>query len=429
MRATLARAERSTPGRIREVQERRLRLLVRLVAARSNFYRRWFHESGVDPSSIRTLDDLHRLPLIGREELMAAPEDFAVIPPGLMWPSMSSGTAGRPVKVYRTAGSSAYEQAALQRQWGWFGLRRGARRVVLRGTPFLEGNGPTLNVPGDRRLLVSSFHLTEATLPQILQQIRAFGAEAVEGWPSSLALLARLLDHAGERLPLTAVITSSEEMGRAQRQLLSTVYEAPIVDHYGQTERVTLAGGCEHSGYHLFTDYGITELLPLPGGEGRSEIVGTALHNFGFPLLRYRTGDEVGPAPAEPCPCGRPFPLMGALSGRVEESFTAADGRVIPLPSTVVDDLEGLAEVQIVQLGRGRFEIRAVPGPTFDGHTVRARALRNVEELMGPGQDVTFTVVSRIERSGSGKLRSVVVKVDESAVGDHVFAREGDPAR
>jgi phenylacetate-CoA ligase len=407
-RAALARAEHASPSRIEAYQERRLRLIVRLVAARAPFYRRWFAESGTDPRSIRTLADLSRLPLIGRAELMAAPEDFAVLPRRLMWPSMSSGTSGRPVKVFRTTGSSLYEQAALQRQWGWFGLARDARRVVLRGTPFADPTTPTLAVPGDHRLLVSSFHLTAESLPGILGEIRDFAPDAVEGWPSSLALLASLLDDDGSRLPVQAVITSSEWMGRARRSLLESVFDAPIVDHYGQTERVSLAGNCEHGGYHQFPDYGITELLPI--GEGRSEIVGTPLHNLGFPLLRYRTGDEVGPAPTVSCPCGRPFPLLGPLSGRVEESFTAADGRVIPLPSTVVDDLEGLAEVQIAQLGPGRFEIRAVPGPTFDHASVRRHALVNVDQLMGPGQEVRFVVVEAIARSGSGKFRTAVLE-------------------
>src|SRR5690348_15510251 len=122
MRRTLAQMERTDADGIRSFQERRLRLLVRLVAARSPFYRRWFAGSGVDPASIRTLDDLHRLPLLTRADLMRAPEDFAVQPLRAMWQAGSSGTSGRPLKVYRTAGSSAYELAALQRQWGWFGL-------------------------------------------------------------------------------------------------------------------------------------------------------------------------------------------------------------------------------------------------------------------------------------------------------------------
>ena len=97
--------------------------------------------------------------------------------------------------------------------------------------------------------------------------------------------------------------------------LIEDVFSGPVIDHYGQTERVMMAGTCEHGGFHVFPDYGIVELLPVPNTESRWELVGTPLHNWGFPLFRYRTGDEVGPAPTQPCPCGRSFPLLGPSTG------------------------------------------------------------------------------------------------------------------
>ncbi|QYN34466.1 hypothetical protein K1T35_39690 [Pseudonocardia sp. DSM 110487] len=400
--------DQASADRIRRYQERRLRLLVRLVAARSPFYRRWFAEAGVDPASIRTLEDLPRLPLLDRQAVMDAPADFAVQPLRLMWPSSSSGTSGRPVTVYRTAGSSAFEQAALQRQWGWFGLPRDARRVVLRGSSIAVDRGVlTHEIPGDHQLLVSSFHLTPDALPEILRTIRAYRPDAVEGWTSSLTLLAARIRDAGERLPVQAVITSSETISTRQRELMGSVFEAPIVDHYGQTERVAMAGTCEALGYHVFPDYGIVELLPAE--DGHAEIVGTPLHNWGFPLLRYRTGDLVDPAPSGPCPCGRAFPRLGAVAGRSEDAFVAADGRLIPLPSTVIDDLAGVDEAQIAQLAPGRFEVRIVPGRGFDADVNRAQVLRNIERLIGPGQDVAIRRMDRIPRSSAGKLRTALV--------------------
>lgn len=388
-----------------------MRLLVRVAAARSPFYRRWFAAAQVDPASVRTLDDLRELPLVTRADLVRAPADFAVYPLQTMWESRSSGTSGQPVTVFRTPGSSAYELAALQRQWRWFGLPRGARRVVLRGSDFAADGREAITKPvsGNNQLLVSSFHLTSARLPEILQVVREFRPHAVEGWPSSIALLAALMREAGETLPVPAIITSSETMSLGQQALIRAAFAGPIVDHYGQTERVAQAGTCEAGSFHIFPDYGIVELLAVDGRPGTSEIVGTALHNWGFPLLRYRTGDEVGPSPTERCPCGRAFPRLGTVDGRTEDSFVAADGRVIPLPSTVVDDLEGVLEAQIAQLAQGRFEIRMAPAEGCDVDAEKARALRNVERLIGPGQQVGFRTYERIPRTPAGKLRSAIV--------------------
>ena len=407
---TSARLARASAEELRRDQERRLRRLVRWAAVRSPFYRRWFAESGVDPRSIRSLPDLQRLPLLLRRDLVERPEQFRAYPRRLMWHAHSSGTSGSPVTVYRTPGSSVYELSVLERQWGWFGVRPGARRVVLRGSGFASEGVLTRTVPGNNQLLVSSFHLSPQNLPVISEDLRVFRPEVIEGWPSSINLLASLLRDGGERLPVAAVITSSEMMGGAQRALMREVFAGPVVDHYGQTERVAMAGSCEAGGYHVFPDYGIVELLPT--GPQRWEIVGTPLHNWGFPLFRYRTGDEVGPAPEGPCPCGRAFPSLGSIDGRVEDAFTAADGRTIPLPSSVVDDLVGVREAQIVQRAPGRFEIRVVPGPGFDAAAAESLARHNVERLIGPGQALQFSTMDRIPRSRNGKLKSALLEDD-----------------
>ncbi|MDT5148483.1 MAG: hypothetical protein QOI01_216 [Mycobacterium sp.] len=405
---SLAHADAAT---IRRSQERQLRALVKYAAVAAPFYRRYFRENGIDPRSIRTLDDLRQLPVLTRDHLVEHFEDFCVYPRRLMWKASSSGTSGRPVRVCRTPGSSVYELSALERQWSWFGLRPGARRVILRGSDFATDDPTkvTKQVPGAHQLLVSSFHLVPDRLDEILAELRVFKPDAIEGWPSSIALLASLIRERGERFPVSAVITSSEVMSAGRVALIEEVFGGPIIDHYGQTERVMMAGDCERGGFHVFPDYGIVELLPVPGTDDRWELVGTPLHNWGFPLFRYRTGDEVGAAPEGPCPCGRSFPRLGPIAGRIEDSFTAADGRPIPLPATVIDDLEGVREAQIAQLGRGRFEVRVAPAADFREQAVQAAVRHNVERLIGSGQLVTLRVMQQIPRSKSGKLRSAVV--------------------
>jgi phenylacetate-CoA ligase len=402
--------ERASADEIVRYQERRLRALVRLAASRSAFYREWFAGSGVDPASIRTLADLSKLPLLDRSHLVQQPDQFLVYPRRLTWVARSSGTSGRVVTVHRTPGSSAYELSALQRQWGWFGVPARPRSVLLRGNdPDPEGRGAlTREIPGARQLVVSSFRLSQKQLPRLLSEIRGFDPQVVEGWPSSITILASLLRDRGERLPVTAVITSSEVMTAEQLRLMSEIYGGPVVDHYGQTERVAMAGSCEAGGYHEFPDYGIIELMPVKGRTDRWEIVGTPLHNWGFPLFRYRTGDEVGPSETGACHCGRAFRLLGHIDGRAEDAFTAANGQPLPLPGTVVDDLVGFREVQVAQLEPGRFEFRLVPANGTDIAAGQQQALGNVEKYFGPGQIVTFRVMDRIPRGPSGKLKPAV---------------------
>lgn len=411
MDRSLRRMQWASAEQITRYQERRLRALVRLAAARSPFYRHWFARSGTDPASIRALDDLGKLPLLQRTDLVEGSDRFRTYPRQLTWTAQSSGSSGKVVTAHRTPGSSAFELSVLERQWSWFGLPSRPRRIVLRADdPDTDGSGAlTRVIPGARQMVVSSYRLSTVDLPRLVDEMRAFGPHAIEGWPSSISLLASLLRDRGERFPVAGVITSSEVMTREQMALMRDVFVGPIIDHYGQTERVTMAGGCEAGGYHVFPDYAITELIPVEGKSDRWEIVGTPLHNWGFPLFRYRTGDEVGPAPEGHCPCGRAFDLMGTIDGRVEDSFTATDGRVLPIPSIVLAYLAGLREVQVVQLAPGRFEFRMVPMAGFDVGPAQAQALRNIEHYFGSGQETTFRVLEQIPRSPSGKLKSAIV--------------------
>jgi phenylacetate-CoA ligase len=411
MMRSLAQLDHADQATITRYQNRRLQFLVRLAAARSPFYREWFRETGVDPRSIRTSADLGQLPLLDRSHLATGAEQFLVYPGRLLWQAHSSGTSGSPITCYRTPGSSVFELSVLERQWSWFGLSRSPRRVILRGSGFEadQSGAPTKLLPGAHQLLLRSYGLTPETLPAVADAIRDFRPDAIEGWPSAITVLASLLHDQGLTLPMRAVITSSEAMTGTQANLMRSVFGGPVVDHYGQTERAAMAGSCEAGGYHVFPDYGIVELLPVPGMDDRWEIVGTALHNWGFPLFRYRTGDHVGLAEPGPCRCGRAFPALGRIDGRVSDCFTSADGRPLPMPSIVLADLVNVRESQIAQRAPGRFEVRVVPTAGFDPQALTAQIRTNVDRYFGLGQVVSVCVLDAIPRTATGKLNSTVI--------------------
>jgi phenylacetate-CoA ligase len=63
-----------------------------------------------------------------------------------------------------------------------------------------------------------------------------------------------------------------------------------------------------------------------PGEVG--EIVITLLTNYSMPLIRYRIGD-MGAWAKEPCSCGRGWPLIAEVAGRVTDNFRSRSGSVI----------------------------------------------------------------------------------------------------
>src|SRR5688500_17565932 len=87
---------------LRALQLKKLQLLVRRAYAESPFHRRLYESAGVSPDSIRSLDDLRRLPFMTREDwldnqaerplfgdLCTRPQDAAIRY------HLTSGTSGR----------------------------------------------------------------------------------------------------------------------------------------------------------------------------------------------------------------------------------------------------------------------------------------------------------------------------------------------
>ena len=84
--------------RIRAYQEELLRQQIAYLAAHSPYYQRMFAEQGIDPASIRTIDDLQRLPFTEKVDLQRFNEDFLCVPKAdIIDYITTSGTLGDPV--------------------------------------------------------------------------------------------------------------------------------------------------------------------------------------------------------------------------------------------------------------------------------------------------------------------------------------------
>src|SRR5690606_27603299 len=155
-------------------------------------------------------------------------------------------------------------------------------------------------------LVLSSYHLDEATIAESLKAVHRFRPQYIHGYPSAIVNFLRGVQQAGLQMPagVRAVLCGSEPTYDFQRTFIEEMLGCRVYSWYGQSECVLLAGECECSqDYHSFPLYGVLELVdeqghPINQSEVEGEIVGTSLNNFAMPFIRYRTGDrgEIGRA-------------------------------------------------------------------------------------------------------------------------------------
>ena len=167
----------------------------------------------------------------------------------------------------------------MDRQYRWAGaaLERGGDRIaVVRGNvivplaqkkpPFWRHNR-SLN-----QLLMSSFHLTPDNLVSYFDALREFKPAVIDGYPSSLYVLAKVLlnrrrnaaAQGGDHLVRNAVrFPARGDRSRVPVHACSTITRA--------AERVVFAAECDHhQGHHLCEEYGVTEVLGDDGSAARA---------------------------------------------------------------------------------------------------------------------------------------------------------------
>ena len=388
------------------------------------YYRRVFNDRGLVPEDIQTPDDLRLLPFLSREDLQANLPDLKArnYPESAFEYVTTGGSTGIPVGFYYEKGASrAREWAFMKTQWDRVGYRFADKCVVLRG--YIVGSSRNAvywkKTLFGRWLLMSSHHMTEETLPAYIQEIRRFKPGFIQAYPSTATMLARyMVEHGIEPFPtVKAILCGSENLYPWQRDLLTRAFECRVFSWYGNSEQTVLAGECEESTlYHIFPEYGIVELIgrdgqPVEEPGVMGEVVATNLTNYVCPLIRYRTRD-VAIAAAKQCSCGRQYPLLEKVEGRLQEFIVTRSGHLISVTPINYESgaFENIKQFQMYQETMGELIMKVVRKPTYTEDDTR-QLIQELRWQLGDDMDVQIRFVDEIPRTEGGKFRYLIQKL------------------
>jgi phenylacetate-CoA ligase len=410
----LQRNESLSRAQLDQLQARLLHATLRSACARLPFYANAARDFPVAAAA----DVLRQqFPIIDKESLQAHREDLYPYHGRKMpWqpPGKTSGTTGTPLTVFRSLQSLLMEQAFVKRHWSWAGYRDGMVRATLRGDlgadirrhdpPFWFWNRY------NRQLLVSSRHLTDAHADAIIDRLETLSPAMLQAYPSTAFTLAGLLARRNRRLRIPLVFTASEPLYQHQRALITERLGGKLMDMYGMAERVVFATECEHGQLHVNPDYSYVEIVDDEGRptDGEGYLVGTTFHNHVMPLVRYRMSDRTRWKPGQ-CACGRAFPMIEAVSGKLEDRITGSRGAAVSASvlTFAFKGLEHIRKSQVAQVGPARWEVRVVPTARF-GPAEQQRLVDNIHQLVDPDVAVKIVLKDDLPNTAAGKFRWVV---------------------
>jgi phenylacetate-CoA ligase len=421
----LLASERWSIERMRAFQDEHIRRLASLTYVQSAFYRKLWDDAGVKPGDVRGIADLPRLPVIDKSIVREHETQMLMaMRPRRDWVNgHTSGTTGSPLSVWYDRETCVMTNAVDRRQkiWAgmadddWVGLFLGRVIVPLEQTtaPFWRANGV------QRQVWFSSFHLSDDWLPAYVHEIRRRQLQFLEGYPSTLYILARFLERRSESLPMRAVFTSSETLLPLQRQTIEGAFSCRVFDYFGHAERVAFATECEHhEGKHIAEEFGVVEVTDANGTPVRDGdagyLVGTSLYNTAMPLFRYRTTDVTAILPA-PCACGRTLRRIRDVTTKAEDIVLTPDGRMIS-PSVLTHPFKPLVQVlksQIIQERLDHITVKIVPSSEFSPGD-RDHLISELRERLGSSMSIDIEIVNDIQREQSGKYRWVISHIQHA---------------
>jgi len=420
--------------KLEEYQMQRLENLLRHAYENVPYYRRVFDERGIRPKDIQNLSDLKAIPYLTKEVERENIGDLIArnYPQHKLLYQTTGGSTGAPLIFYheKRVGRSK-EVAFFEALWSRVGYRWGSDRIVsLRGeTVKTKGTKFWEYEPIRNNLVFSVYHMTDENLPYYIEKIKMFEPKFIYTYPSVITLLAIFMrkNDIGPFGSLKAILCGSEHLSSQQHHLLKETFNCKILSWYGMGEKVTLAGSCEHSSYyHIFPEYGVTELIgengkPVSEEDGVGQIIGTSFDNDIMPFIRYKTGD-LGVHTNQECKCGRNYPLIKSIEGRVQEFIVSKEGSLISVNGIMISldsilfstNSEGwrkIKQIQFVQEEKGRLTLRVVKDESFPLLEAKDYVRSLFEKRLRDICDFNIEFVDDIPRTERGKHRFLIQKL------------------
>jgi len=334
----------------------------------------------------------------------------------------TSGTTGQPLRLKRSVQSLAVEQAMFDWMAAKVGLDFSTSRIaILRGDEVKDPNDPAppywIDL-GRRKVVLSSMHLNRRTFPHYERKLQEFQPDILMAYPSSLDMLTHLAEPRNSSIRIKLAITSSETLSAGLRERVGRIFDARLLDYYGQTERSCAAYSLEDNVYRFIFPYAYPELIAGP--DGKCGIVGTPFWNCAQPLLRYDIGDiAVLPEGVADSESERERISLGmttflGIEGRRSDCLRLADGSRVFGLDRIPSGVDGAASVQIVQLALASVLMVVVPNAHYSEETLAV--LRRKFYLKVPHNvDLRIDVRDSPYRLASGKAPVFISQVQESA--------------
>ena len=408
-------------------------------------YHKKYKEAGINPDDIKGIDDLEKLPFIGRDDIRNNFPD-GIVPSNFnkkkAFMSCTSGTTDTSVSLYGGKNAainwvmgSIREIKAHDVNW------RKTRLTII--TDLSEHSVVRGYIyDGVATYLSPFFSLDNVQLfdvscdpKETIKKINSFNPEVIHGFPGVLKKFAVLRRRGlGKDIQPRCMLSIGQVLDKYTKKDIENTFQTQIFESYGATEVGPIAFQCKNNMYHIHSDLVFLEVIDDNSKRvspcKRGKIAITRLFGDGTPFIRYTGIDDIVTLSEKKCNCGINSELIQDVHGRETQSIVLSGGRIV-LPSSIssfygkiseqinMDKIDGF---QLIQHSLHDFEIfllidkdmrNTPPSPEKIFKTIK----KNFEETFGSDNKVCVKEKKEIKQH----TPSIISEVDKTRIKNKIY--------
>ena len=291
-----------------------------------SYYRRQFHEAGLNPDS-DPMEVLEQLPFMTKQDYSMLEQDaLRHAGKSLYHVEMTSGSTGRPKRRFQSYIDELNELKIATRVLAGFDLSR--EDIIV----FMDVGDPSIylwfaKACENLGLKDTIYYGIQSDFARSLRGLIKLDPTVLFTVPSLLArsydtILQMYRETSGANLQ--KIIYFGERLSDRFRKRLQEDLGVEVFSHYGGTEVSTLGGECSaHNGIHVYTDVNLPSLIDpkvMDETTREGEVAWTTMQIDIQPVIKYRIGDVIRITYGR-CKCGRTSPRIKII-GRTDEGFS-----------------------------------------------------------------------------------------------------------
>ena len=341
------------------------------------------------------------------------------------YPNSSGGSTGQPVVLLQDRDYQAWSFAGRFLYNLWTGKDIGETEIKLWGSErdILEGS-EKLSTRIRRWIfnteILSTYRMSKSDMHKHVKRLNKVRPKMLWAYTDSMFKLSQFVE--SEKLTVYApggIVCTTSALLPEVRNHIEKTFGCNVFNQYGSREVGPVSAECPaQEGMHILTPLQKIEILdnqqqPVQNDD-MGELIVTNLRNYSMPLIRYQIGDTARYSQKQ-CSCGRKFPLLKEVSGRVFSHFIKKDGSLVHAQFFValLFFKPWVREFKITQKKHDFIELLIANEGQPDKNDIKAITSK-IKQVMGQDCQVDFVFVGEVPPSPSGKYLYTVTEVESN---------------